>query len=457
MRARGAVLVGARSMLRDAHAQQDPEPLSIARALRRGAALDRGADLLAAHRRDRASCCSTPPPRPTPTSTRLRIVGLVESDWPERSARSIFYPQSLLGTARLACASRIACRRRARGSRICCACRATGSRCRRSRSKTTRSCRRRRCSRTSTRSAFRSSGWCRAGAEPALARVSSTRRLRSIAVARGGARRRAAGQWLALRRRARFDAPRFRGITGRARAGRLCRQPARALPRVPVQVLRGARPAAAGGARRGSVDDAAGARPLRPRRVRDASSREWQRLGPRRDHDGERRRGARAVRRGGRAARLARCPKGTARSSGRCCSARPPPPASASAPSRSRSRTTSRSSSGCSSIELEGHVHVHRAGRRPRQVALRSKADRIDLLADGTLRIVDYKTRPRAGKEALAAAADLRRLRAAGARAAVTGARGRSSRAGYIAFKEKTPFVELQNPAKALAEGEARS
>ena len=29
-------------------------------------------------------------------------------------------------------------------------------------------------------------------------------------------------------------------------------------------------------------------------------------------------------------------------------------------------------------------------------------------------------------------------------------------RAGYIAFKEKSPFVELQNPAKAIADGEAR-
>ena len=26
----------------------------------------------------------------------LRLIGLVESDWPERSTRSIFYPQSLL-------------------------------------------------------------------------------------------------------------------------------------------------------------------------------------------------------------------------------------------------------------------------------------------------------------------------------------------------------------------------
>ena len=27
----------------------------------------------------------------------IRIVGLSEADWPERSTRSIFYPQSLLG------------------------------------------------------------------------------------------------------------------------------------------------------------------------------------------------------------------------------------------------------------------------------------------------------------------------------------------------------------------------
>jgi CRISPR/Cas system-associated exonuclease Cas4 (RecB family) len=90
----------------------------------------------------------------------------------------------------------------------------------------------------------------------------------------------------------------------------------------------------------------------------------------------------------------------------------------------------------------------------PRRVALRSKADRIDLLQDGTLRIVDYKTgRAPEKKRAL-------QLPISGvcAQQAFEGRHGRSwtiSRAGYIAFKDKTPFTPVQNPMKALAEGQA--
>ena len=40
--------------------------------------------------------------------------------------------------------------------------------------------------------------------------------------------------------------------------------------------------------------------------------------------------------------------------------------------------------------ELEGAVRLHDGGRAA-QLRLRAKADRIDLLADGTLRVVDYK------------------------------------------------------------------
>lgn len=89
-----------------------------------------------------------------------------------------------------------------------------------------------------------------------------------------------------------------------------------------------------------------------------------------------------------------------------------------------------------------------------RQVTLRSKADRIDLLQDGTLRIVDYKTgRAPEKKRALQLP-----IYGVCAQQALDGRHGRSwtvSRAGYIAFKEKTPFSELQNPVKALAEGQA--
>jgi RecB family exonuclease len=90
----------------------------------------------------------------------------------------------------------------------------------------------------------------------------------------------------------------------------------------------------------------------------------------------------------------------------------------------------------------------------PRRVTLRSKADRIDLLQDGTLRIVDYKTgRAPEKKRSLQLP-----IYGVCAEQALEGRHGRSwtvSRAGYIAFKDKTPFTQLQNPAKALAEGQA--
>jgi RecB family exonuclease len=90
-----------------------------------------------------------------------------------------------------------------------------------------------------------------------------------------------------------------------------------------------------------------------------------------------------------------------------------------------------------------------------RRVKLRSKADRIDLLQNGTLRIVDYKIgRAPEKKRAL-------QLPVYGvcASQALDGRHGRSwtvARAGYIAFREKTAFTELQHPEKALPEGEAR-
>jgi RecB family exonuclease len=88
-----------------------------------------------------------------------------------------------------------------------------------------------------------------------------------------------------------------------------------------------------------------------------------------------------------------------------------------------------------------------------RQVTLRSKADRIDLLQDGTLRIVDYKTgRAPERKRALQLP-----IYGVCAQQALEGRHGRSwtvSRAGYIAFKEKVAFSEVPNPLKALADGQ---
>jgi hypothetical protein len=103
--------------------------------------------------------------------------------------------------------------------------------------------------------------------------------------------------------------------------------------------------------------------------------------------------------------------------------------------------------------QLEG-TFTFTAAEGTRRVTLRSKADRIDLLQDGTLRIVDYKTgRAPEKKRALQLP-----IYGVCAQQALEGRHGRSwtvSRAGYIAFKEKNPFTELQNPAKALADGQA--
>lgn len=94
LRARGAVL-GALQMLAAAHAAHDPAPLSVQElsgsvhrwieeqtfSPRHGAGGLRLLDARAAAYADLDD---------------LRLVGLIESDWPERHARSIFYPQTLL-------------------------------------------------------------------------------------------------------------------------------------------------------------------------------------------------------------------------------------------------------------------------------------------------------------------------------------------------------------------------
>jgi len=104
--------------------------------------------------------------------------------------------------------------------------------------------------------------------------------------------------------------------------------------------------------------------------------------------------------------------------------------------------------------ELEGEF-AFAAGGETRRVRLRSKADRIDLLQDGTLRIVDYK---------IGRAPDRKRslqlpIYGVCAQQALDGRHGRSwtvSRAGYIAFKEKQAFTPLQSLDKALSEGQSR-
>ena len=102
---------------------------------------------------------------------------------------------------------------------------------------------------------------------------------------------------------------------------------------------------------------------------------------------------------------------------------------------------------------------VFAGAQGPTAVQLRGKADRIDLLADGSLRIVDYKL-GRAPKASRALQLPVYSVCAA---QQLEGRHGRSwsvGRAGYVAFREKNPFVELGgrsgNLAAALAEGQQR-
>jgi RecB family exonuclease len=105
--------------------------------------------------------------------------------------------------------------------------------------------------------------------------------------------------------------------------------------------------------------------------------------------------------------------------------------------------------------ELEG-TFVFRGADGPREINLRAKADRIDLLEDGTARIVDYKI-GRAPKLSRALQLPVYSVCASQQLAGRHGREWSVSRAGYVAFREKNAFVSLgSNLEKALAEGEQR-
>jgi RecB family exonuclease len=90
---------------------------------------------------------------------------------------------------------------------------------------------------------------------------------------------------------------------------------------------------------------------------------------------------------------------------------------------------------------------------------LRGTADRIDLFADGTFRLIDYKTgRAPERREALQLP-----VYTIAARERLRGYRGRDwepADAGYVAFAQRDPFVSIVKKGSALrteiAEGEAR-
>lgn len=106
---------------------------------------------------------------------------------------------------------------------------------------------------------------------------------------------------------------------------------------------------------------------------------------------------------------------------------------------------------------LEG-TFTFRGADGPRRIAVRAKADRIDLLENGGLRIIDYKL-SRAPKAARALQLPIYGVCA---QQSLEGRGGRSwtvASAGYVAFKEKNAFVPLGSSsslAQALEEGEKR-
>jgi RecB family exonuclease len=106
---------------------------------------------------------------------------------------------------------------------------------------------------------------------------------------------------------------------------------------------------------------------------------------------------------------------------------------------------------------LEGEF-TFAAAEGERRVKIRAKADRIDLLGDGTLRIIDYKL-SRAPKSSRALQLPVYGVCA---EQHLRGREGRSwtvSSAGYIAFREKHPFAALgasSSLEEALASGQQR-
>ena len=106
---------------------------------------------------------------------------------------------------------------------------------------------------------------------------------------------------------------------------------------------------------------------------------------------------------------------------------------------------------------LEGEFEFKGADG-PRKIRIRAKANRIDLLEDGTLRVIDYKL----GRAPKAARALQLPIYGLCAEQHLEGRHGRAwtvSSAGYVAFKEKNPFVSLGAAAAlqaALDDGAAR-
>jgi RecB family exonuclease len=106
---------------------------------------------------------------------------------------------------------------------------------------------------------------------------------------------------------------------------------------------------------------------------------------------------------------------------------------------------------------LEGMFEFTGAGGT-RRLRIRAKADRIDLLENGTLRVIDYKL----GRAPKAARALQLPIYSVCASQQLSGRDGRSwmlGQAGYVAFREKNAFVALGGSSSlqnAIAEGQER-
>ncbi len=106
---------------------------------------------------------------------------------------------------------------------------------------------------------------------------------------------------------------------------------------------------------------------------------------------------------------------------------------------------------------LEGEFEFQGADG-PRTIAIRAKADRIDLLADGTLRVIDYKL-SRAPKATRALQLPVYGVCAEQSLQGYRGRQWKVARAGYVAFKEKNAFVAVggfSSLEQAFAEGQRR-
>lgn len=448
LRARGAVL-SALTMLRDAHAAQDPAPLSIAQlsgAVRRWIDGQTFSPQLGSD----GVMLMDASAAPYADLDELRIVGLTETDWPERSTRSIFYPQSLL--AQLGWPGDLD--------------RLSASR---ARFQDLLKLPRRRVS----LSTFTLEDDSIVSPSPLIEDVDAVglpaERLTGVSGHGDGPRvfthealtiaplvpdvlAGAASEWLALRATRVFHEPRFRGATGSRAAGVYAVSKLERYLECPFKFY-----AAHVLKLPEERDEQAWMTPQeRGSFVHDVFERfflEWQQLGH----------GAITTANVGAAIELfdtvatrhlETLPEGD----------------------RALERTLLLGSAAAAgfgerafAFEIEDDVPVVErlveyqlegifrfvSGDATREIALRSKADRIDLLADGSLRIVDYKIgRAPERKRSLQLP-----IYGACAQQDLAGRHGRTwtlERAGYIAFKEKSAFVELQQPAKAVADGQER-